>query len=116
MLNATDMHIKNNVRLIGYVGADPEIKNLDGDKKLSKFSIATSESYVNEEGHKVTETNWHNVVAWGKQAGIVEKYLKKGSEVAIEGKLLTRSYTDKDGNKKFVTEILCNELLLLGKK
>jgi len=110
------MNLRNSVRLIGFVGADPDTKNVKGDKKLSKFSIATSDSYVDEEGKKVTETQWHSVVTWGKQVGIVEKYLKKGSEVAVEGKLINRSFIDKEGNKRYLTEILCSELLLLGKK
>jgi len=116
VLNKNKMNLRNSVRLIGFVGADPDTKNVKGDKKLSKFSIATSDSYVDEEGKKVTETQWHSVVTWGKQVGIVEKYLKKGSEVAVEGKLINRSFIDKEGNKRYLTEILCSELLLLGKK
>lgn len=110
------MNLRNSIRLIGHLGADPEVKNLNGDKKLSKFHLATSESYKDDEGNKVTETQWHNVICWGKQADVVEKYLKKGSEVVLDGKLITRTYTDKEGNKRFLTEIQCNELLLLGKK
>lgn len=106
--------IRNSVRLIGNLGQDPEIKNLEGDKKLAKFSIATKEIYKNDAGEKVTETQWHNLWAWGNTATIAEKYLKKGKEVAIEGKLVTRSYTDKEGIKKYATEILVNEIALLG--
>ncbi|MBL0053243.1 MAG: single-stranded DNA-binding protein [Bacteroidetes bacterium] len=106
--------IRNSVRLIGNLGQDPEIKNLEGDKKLAKFSIATKEIYKNDAGEKVTETQWHNLSAWGNTATIAEKYLKKGKEVAIEGKLVTRSYTDKEGIKKYATEILVNEIALLG--
>lgn len=106
--------IRNSVRLIGNLGQDPEIKNLDGDKKLAKFSIATKEIYKNESGERVTDTQWHNLSAWGNTATIVEKYLKKGKEVAIEGKLVTRTYTDKEGVKKYATEILVNEIALLG--
>jgi single-strand DNA-binding protein len=108
--------LKNSVRLMGNLGAAPEVKTIADNKKLAKFSVATNESYKNEKGEKVTETYWHNVVAWGKLAGIVEKYLQKGSEVAIEGKLTNRSYTDKDGVKRYVTEILANEVLMVGGK
>ena len=101
---------------MGNLGAAPEVKSISDNKKLAKFSLATNESYKNEKGEKVTETYWHNVVAWGKLAGIVEKYLQKGSEVAIEGKLTNRSYTDKDGVKRYVTEILANEVLMVGGK
>ena len=86
------------------------------EKKIAKFSIATNESYKNSKGEKVTETLWHNLVAWGKLADIAEKYLNKGSEVAIEGKLINRSYNDKEGNKKFISEIQVNEVLMLGSK
>lgn len=109
-------NLKNSVRLMGNLGAAPEIKNIADNKKLAKFSLATNEVYKNEKGEKVTETYWHNVVVWGKLAGIAEKYLQKGSEVAIEGKLTNRSYTDKEGNKRYVTEILANEILMMGSK
>jgi len=108
--------LKNKVQLIGNLGSNPEIKTLDGGKKLAKFSIATNESYRNANGEKVTETQWHNLVAWGKLAEIIEKYITKGSEVAVEGKLTYRTYNDKDGVKKYFTEIQVNELLMLGEK
>ncbi len=101
---------------MGHLGAAPEVKTIAGSKKLAKFSIATNESYKNEKGEKVQETYWHNVVAWGKLADIAEKYLQKGSEVALEGKLTNHSYTDKEGNKRYVTEILANEILMVGGK
>ena len=85
-------------------------------KKIAKFSIATNESYKNAQGEKVTDTQWHNVVAWNKTADIIEKYLEKGNEVAIEGKLTSRSYDTKEGEKRYITEIVINELLMLGKK
>jgi single-strand DNA-binding protein len=107
--------IKNKVQLIGNLGQDPEIVTLDNGSKLAKFSIATNESYKNKEGEKVTETQWHNVVAWGKTAEIVENYLAKGKEVAVEGKLMHRTYETKEGEKRYVTEVRCNELLMLGK-
>ena len=108
--------LKNKVQLIGFMGGNPEIKTTENGKKLAKFSIATNENYRNSLGEKVTETTWHNLIAWGKVAEIAEKYLSKGTEVAIEGKLINNSFTDKGGNKKFVTEIQVNELLLLGSK
>ncbi len=107
--------LRNKVQLIGNLGQDPEIVLLENGGKLAKFSIATNETYRNSEGNKVTDTQWHNVVAWGKTAEIVENYLGKGSEVAVEGKLLHRSYEDKEGAKRYVTEVRCNELLMLGK-
>jgi single-strand DNA-binding protein len=108
--------LKNKVQLIGNLGQNPEIKSFHGGKKLAKFSIATNESYRNVNGEKVNETQWHNLVAWGKLAEIVEKYVTKGSEVAVEGKLTYRSYSDKEGNKKYFTEIQVNELLMLGER
>lgn len=108
--------LKNRVQLIGNLGSDPEIKTIDGGKKLAKFSIATNESYQNANGEKVKETTWHNLVAWGKLADLAEKYLHKGTEVVIDGKLINRSYNDKDGNKKYISEVQVNDLLLLGSK
>ena len=108
--------LKNKVQLIGNLGNAPEVKTLESGKKMARFSVATSESYRNAKGEKVTDTQWHSLVAWGKVAEIVEKYLTKGKEVAIEGKLINRSYNDKEGNKKYITEIQVNELLMLGVK
>ncbi|MGO3184298.1 MAG: single-stranded DNA-binding protein [Aequorivita sp.] len=108
--------LRNKVQLIGNLGNDPEIVNLDGGKKLAKFSVATNETYKNQKGEKITDTQWHNVVAWGKTAEIIETYVTKGKEVAIEGKLTSRSYDDKEGNKKYITEVVCNELVMLGSK
>src|SRR5215207_5113806 len=108
--------LKNKVQLIGNLGNAPEVKNTESGKKLVSFSVATNENYRNAKGEKVTETQWHNLVAWGKVADIAEKFLTKGSEVAIEGKLIHRSYSDKEGNKKYMTEVQVNELLLLGAK
>jgi single-strand DNA-binding protein len=109
-------NLRNKVQLIGNLGMNPEIKNLDSGKKLAKFSIATNESYKNAKGEKIEDTQWHNLVAWGKTAEIIEKYVKKGNEIAIEGKLVNRNYDDKDGNKRYVTEVLVNEVLMLGSK
>ena len=108
--------LKNKVQLIGNLGQNPEIKTLDGGKKLARFNIATNESYRNASGEKIIETQWHNLVAFGKLAEIVEKYMIKGSEVAVEGKLTYRTYNDKEGNKRHFTEIKVNELLMLGEK
>jgi single-strand DNA-binding protein len=106
--------LKNKVQLIGNLGNAPEVKNTESGKKLARFSMATNETYRGRTGEKITETTWHNVVAWGKVADIAEKFLTKGKEVAIEGKLINRSYTDKDGIKRYVTEIQVNEVLLIG--
>jgi single-strand DNA-binding protein len=108
--------LKNRIQLIGHLGQAPEVKTFDSGKKKANFNLATNETYKNEQGVKVTETQWHRVVAWGKIAGIVEKYLTKGKEVAVEGKLVHRNYNDKDGVKKYVSEIEVSELLMLGTK
>jgi|TARA_B110000305_G_scaffold228379_1_gene278080 single-strand DNA-binding protein len=108
--------LRNKVQLIGNLGNNPEIITLDSGKKLAKFSIATNESFKNAKGEKVQNTEWHNIVAWNKTAEIIEKYVEKGSEIAIEGKLTSRSYDDKDGNKRYITEVVCSELLMLGGK
>ena len=108
--------LKNKVQLIGNLGNNPEVKTLETGKKMAKFSIATNETYRNAKGEKIVETQWHNLIAWGKIAEITEKYLQKGSEVALEGKLINRSYNDKDGNKRYVSEVQVNELLLLSKE
>ena len=107
--------LKNKVQLIGNLGNAPEVRNTESGKKLVRFSVATNESYRNGKGEKITETQWHNLIAWGKVADIAEKYLIKGTEVAIEGKLVNRNYTDKEGIKKYITEIQVNEILMLGK-
>ena len=105
--------LKNKVQLIGHLGIDPEVKALEAGKKLAKFSMATNESYKNAKGEKVTDTQWHNLIAWDKTADYIEKYLKKGMEVAIEGKLLNNNYTDKEGVKRYSSEIQISEVLIL---
>ena len=105
--------MKNKVQLIGNLGQEQEVKTTETGKKLAQFSVATNESYQNAQGEKVTETQWHQVVAWGKLAEIVEKYLVKGKEVAIEGKLINRNYTDKQGAKHSVTEVVASDLFML---
>lgn len=108
--------LRNKVQLIGNLGMDPEMKEIKNGKKMAKFSLATNETYRNGSGEKVTETQWHNLVAWGRNAEVIEKFLKKGSEVAISGKLVHRNYNDKEGNKKYFTEVEVKDILLLGKK
>ena len=95
---------------------NPEVKSISNGSKLAKFSLATNETYKNVKGEKVTETQWHNLVAWGKTAEIAEKYLEKGKEIAVEGKIVSRQYDDKEGNKKYITEIVINDLLILSSK
>jgi single-strand DNA-binding protein len=107
--------MKNTVQLIGNVGNDPEIKTFDGGKKLANLTIATNDSYKNDKGEKVETTEWHKVVAWGKTADIIEKYVTKGLQIGIEGKLTHRSYDDKNGEKRYITEVVVNEVMLLGK-
>jgi single-strand DNA-binding protein len=106
----------NKVMLIGHLGKDPEVKYLDGNNVVANFTVATTESYTGKDGNRVDQTEWHNVVAWRKLAEICEKFLKKGSFVYLEGSIRTRSWEDKDGNKKYTTEILAQDLVLLDKK
>src|SRR5262245_50722240 len=106
-------NMRNKVQLIGNIGSDPEVKNLQGGKKVVKLSLATNDSYKNASGERIKETQWHNLVAWNKTAERVEKYLRKGSKIVVDGKILNRSYIDKEGNKKYTTEILVNDLLML---
>jgi single-strand DNA-binding protein len=108
--------LRNRVQLIGYVGNQPDIRTTEKGKKWLRFSIATHEVYRSAKGEKVNETQWHSLVAWGKTAEIAEKYISKGSEIAVEGKLINYSYLDKEGNKKYMTEVQVNQLLLLGDK
>jgi single-strand DNA-binding protein len=108
--------LKNHVQLIGNVGQEPAITNLESGKKVARLSLATNEYYKDAKGEKQTETNWHTVVAWGKTADIIEKYVAKGKEIGVTGKLKTRTYTTDDGNQRYVTEIEANEILLLGSK
>ncbi len=105
----------NKVILLGNVGKDPEIRHLDNNVAVATFSLATSESYKNKNGEKVTNTEWHNIVLWRGLAEIAEKYIRKGSQIYIEGKIRSRSWDDKDGNKRYTTEILGDNLQLLGR-
>jgi len=108
--------LRNSVQLIGNLGMDPEVKEVSNGNKMARFSMATSENYRNQKGEKITETQWHNIIIWGKLAEVAEKYLKKGKQIAVEGKLETNSYEDKDGNRKFFTQVKVNDLLMLGQE
>ena len=108
--------IKNHVQLIGNVGQEPTVTNLENGRKGARFSLATNEYYKDGKGEKQTDTNWHTVVAWGKVADIIEKYAEKGKEIGIVGKLKTRTYTMDDGNQRYVTEVVADEILLMGSK
>ncbi|MBE0673226.1 MAG: single-stranded DNA-binding protein [Bacteroidales bacterium] len=105
--------LRNRVQLIGNLGQDPEIKKTEKGKSVARFTLATSESYRNGEGQKIEETTWHNIVAWNGLADIAGKFLKKGKEVAVEGRISHRSYEDKDGVQKYFTEIVLSDILLL---
>jgi single-strand DNA-binding protein len=107
-------NLKNSVRLVGFVGTDPEIVNFDSGKKKAKLVLATRETYKNAEGEKISETQWHNVIAWGGQASIIERYIQKGKEIMIEGKLASRKYEDKQGLTRYITEVVLNEIVMLG--
>ena len=106
----------NKVILIGNLGKDPEVKYLDSGVAVANFSLATTENYRNKEGEKVSQTEWHNIVLWRGLAEIAEKWLKKGSSVYIEGKIRTRRWEDKDGNARYTTEILGENMTMLGKR
>lgn len=108
--------LRNRVQLFGNPGMDPEVKTLENGNKMARFSLATNEYYKNNKGEKVTDTQWHNLVAWGKTAELVEKFVHKGKELGIEGKLVNRNYETSDGEKKYITEIVVNDLLLVGHK
>ena len=106
----------NKVILVGHVGNDPDVRYLDSGTPVANFRMATSENYTNKNGEKVTQTEWHNIVLWRGLAEVVEKYVKKGMQIYIEGRLRTRSWDDKDGNKRYTTEIVGDNMQMLGKK
>jgi single-strand DNA-binding protein len=106
----------NKVQLAGRLGNAPEIRTFESGKKMARFSVATTESYTDAKGVNVVNTQWHNLVAWGRAAALAEKQLTRGCEVSIEGKLAHRNYIDKTGTKKYVTEIVVAEILLLSSK
>ena len=104
----------NRVILIGNLGKDPEIRSLEGGVKVANFSLATTESYKGKNGEKVDQTEWHNIVLWRGLAEVAENYLKKGNSIYVEGKIRTRDWTDKDGNKRYTTEIIADNMVMLG--
>lgn len=108
--------LRNQVQLIGNLGNDPEIITFESGKKRAKITLATNETYKDAQGKKITHTDWHTVIFWGKSVEIIEKYVQKGKEIAVSGKLTYRDYEDKEGNKRYVTEIVGSDLVLLGGK
>ena len=106
----------NKVILVGNVGKDPETRYLDESTAITKFPMATSETYKNKSGERVSNTEWHNIVLWRGLAQVAEKYVKKGTQIYIEGRIKTRSYDDADGNKKYITEIVGDQMQLLGRR
>ena len=108
--------LKNKVHLIGNLGFDPEVREIAKGRKVARLSVATNDSYRNADGEKVTDTQWHTVVAWGQTAEMVERLLRKGSPVVLEGRLVHRSYEAKDGTKRYITEVVMNTFQLLPSK
>lgn len=108
--------LRNKVQLIGNLGNDPQIFLFENGNKKATCSLATNESYTNKSGEKVENTQWHNIVFFGKKADLVEKFLSKGSEIAVEGKLTSRSYEGKQGDLRYITEIIANEILMVGRR
>lgn len=109
-------NLRNKVQLIGNLGAEPEIVSFENGNKLAKIRLATNEYFKNSDGERQVNTQWHNLIAWGKNAEILEKYVKKGQEICVEGKLINRSFDTKEGEKRYITEIQISELLMLGGK
>lgn len=106
--------LRNSVKLIGRIGQDPEVRTLDKGTKVATFSLATSESFTGKDGNKQEQTQWHNIVVWGNLATICEKYLKKGKEIAVDGRITYKQWEDKNGSKRISTEIVANEMLFVG--
>lgn len=106
----------NKAILVGHVGNDPEVRHLEGGTPVANFRLATSETYNNRNGERVTQTEWHSIVVWRGLAEVVEKYVKKGSQLYIEGRIRTRAWEDREGNKRYTTEIVCDNLQMLGKR
>ena len=107
--------LRNSVQLIGNLGNDPEVKEVANGTKMVRLSLATTENYHKANGEKASDTQWHNLVIWGKLADVAEKYLKKGKQIAVEGKLETNTYDDKDGQRKYFTQVRVNDLVMFGK-
>lgn len=108
--------IVNKVQLIGRLGSDPEIKDTKNGSKLARFSLATDESYRDAKGNRIENTQWHRLVAWDKRAELAEKFLRKGKQIAVEGRLVTGHYDDKDGTRRYTTDIHINDFMMLGSK
>jgi len=106
----------NKAILVGNVGKDPEVRHLEGGTSVARFTLATSESYKNKSGELVKNTEWHNIVAWRQLADLADKYIRKGGQIYVEGKITNRQYDDKDGNKKYISEIVADNIRLLGRK
>ena len=106
--------LRNRVQLIGHLGHDPEMKTIENGKKVARFTLATDESYKNSEGQKIKETTWHNLIAWNGLADVADRFLKKGKQVAVEGRIVYRTFEDKKGVTKNMTEIVLDDLVLLG--
>ncbi|MFM7588867.1 MAG: single-stranded DNA-binding protein [Bacteroidota bacterium] len=109
-------NIRNQVRLIGNLGRDPEFREISSGRKMARFSLATNDYYYGDQGEKIAETQWHQLVAWGKLAEVSERLLHKGSELVVDGKLNTRSYTDKEGNRRSYTEVVVLEMALMDRR
>jgi single-strand DNA-binding protein len=109
-------NLRNSVRLIGHLGADPKITKFGNQNQIATFSLATDESYKDKDGNRVEQTQWHRIIVKGRFALVAEKYLKKGMEIEVEGRLITRSYETKEGDTRYITEIEANDLVMLGKK
>jgi single-strand DNA-binding protein len=109
-------NLRNRVQLIGNVGKEPDVRTFESGKTMASFSLATTETYLDQNGKKVNDTQWHQVIAWGKTANFVESYIDKGNRIAVDGKLVHRSYNDKDGATKYITEVVVNEIMLLTAK
>ena len=107
-------NLRNSVRLIGRLGRDPETKDLEEDKKLTRINLATTEVYKNKNGEKVENTQWHQLIGWGKTAELMSTLLKKGKQIAVDGKLVYRTYEDKNGVKRTITEVVVSEFVLMG--
>jgi len=108
--------IRNTVHLIGNVGMNPEVRVLNNGKKMARIRLATTERYRNSEGKLMRETQWHTIIAWGNLATIIERYLNKGREIAVDGRIIYRSYEDRNGNMRYITEIIANDIVLLNSK
>ena len=106
----------NKAILIGNVGKDPEVRHLEGGASVARFTLATSETYRNKAGEQVKNTEWHNIVAWRQLADLAEKYIRKGNQIYVEGKITNRQYDDKDGAKRYISEIVADNIRFLGKK